>query len=267
MVYAYRYFYKEKFMSRFICNTLLLTNDDGFDAPGLKILEKVCQRLAKEVWVVAPACDRSGTSQSLSLHTPLRFRQKGVHRYVVEGTPADCVAMAVRHLMIDSPPGFILSGINRGANIGNETIFSGTVGAAMTGVLLGFRAIALSQYFNNRHNIHWDTAEHASEIVLKYLIQGRWDYGTCFNVNLPDVEPDSIKDIAITRQGEGNLNNIGVIVREDLRAIPYAWLNLERSENAEPSDSEGSAVRAGHISVTPLHFDRTHYRDRLIHSH
>lgn len=91
-------------MSRFICNTLLLTNDDGFDAPGLKILEKVCQRLAKEVWVVAPACDRSGTSQSLSLHTPLRFRQKGVHRYVVEGTPADCVAMAVRHLMIDSPP-------------------------------------------------------------------------------------------------------------------------------------------------------------------
>ncbi len=156
---------------------------------------------------------------------------------------------------------------NRGANIGNETIFSGTVGAAMTGVLLGFRAIALSQYFNNRHNIHWDTAEHASEIVLKYLIQGRWDYGTCFNVNLPDVEPDSIKDIAITRQGEGNLNNIGVIVREDLRAIPYAWLNLERSENAEPSDSEGSAVRAGHISVTPLHFDRTHYRDRLIHSH
>lgn len=78
MVYAYRYFYKEKFMSRFICNTLLLTNDDGFDAPGLKILEKVCQRLAKEVWVVAPACDRSGTSQSLSLHTPLRFRQKGV---------------------------------------------------------------------------------------------------------------------------------------------------------------------------------------------
>ncbi|MDN2609810.1 5'/3'-nucleotidase SurE [Klebsiella pneumoniae] len=166
-------------MSRFICNTLLLTNDDGFDAPGLKILEKVCQRLAKEVWVVAPACDRSGTSQSLSLHTPLRFRQKGVHRYVVEGTPADCVAMAVRHLMIDSPPDFILSGINRGANIGNETIFSGTVGAAMTGVLLGFRAIALSQYFNNRHNIHWDTAEHASEIVLKYLIQGRWDYGTC----------------------------------------------------------------------------------------
>lgn len=126
----------------------------------------------------------------------------------------------------DSPPDFILSGINRGANIGNETIFSGTVGAAMTGVLLGFRAIALSQYFNNRHNIHWDTAEHASEIVLKYLIQGRWDYGTCFNVNLPDVEPDSIKDIAITRQGEGNLNNIGVIVREDLRAIPYAWLNL-----------------------------------------
>lgn len=103
MVYACRYFYKEKFMSRFICNTLLLTNDDGFDAPGLKILEKVCQRLAKEVWVVAPACDRSGTSQSLSLHTPLRFRQKGVHRYVVEGTPADCVAMAVRHLMIDSP--------------------------------------------------------------------------------------------------------------------------------------------------------------------
>jgi len=157
-------------MSDFICNRLLLTNDDGIDAPGLRTLESVARRLAKEVWVVAPDKDKSGVSHSLSLHQPLRFRHAGDKRYVVEGTPADCVVMASRYFMTECQPDFILSGINRGANIGNETVFSGTIGAAMTGIMLGIRAVALSQFFTDRQNVRWDTAEYASELVLRKLL-------------------------------------------------------------------------------------------------
>lgn len=246
-------------MPGFICNRLLLTNDDGIDAPGLRALEKVARRLAKEVWVVAPDKDQSGTSQSLSLHRPIRFHQVGEKRFAVEGTPADCVVMATRCLMAEAKPDFILSGINRGANIGNETVFSGTVGAAMTGILLGLRSVALSQFFIDRQNVRWDTAEYTAEMALRKLLLSQWDAQICYNVNLPDTDPEKVKSMVNTRQGLGNLQNIGVTVREDPRAAPYAWLSLERTELAEASDCEGTAIRAGHITVTPLHFDRTHY--------
>jgi 5'-nucleotidase len=124
---------------------VLLTNDDGFDAPGLRTLTEVAEELAEEVWIVAPNYDQSGTSHSLSLHSPLRVSQKEERRYSVSGTPGDCVAMAVRHLMVSGRPDLILSGINRGANLGIETVFSGTVGAAMTGLLLGIPSMALTR--------------------------------------------------------------------------------------------------------------------------
>lgn len=246
-------------MTDFICDRLLLTNDDGIDAPGLRTLEEVARRLAKEVWVVAPARDQSGTSQSLSLHAPVRFHPAGEKRYAVEGTPADCVALAVRYFMAQSPPDFILSGINRGANLGNETVYSGTVGAAMTGGLLGFRSIALSQLFSDRQHVRWSTAEYTSEIALKKLMVLPWEARTCFNVNLPDTEPENVREMLITRQGQGNLQDIGIVVRQDPRTHPYAWLSLERQLCPEPPDCESPAVRAGHITVTPLHFDRTDY--------
>src|SRR6516225_7319931 len=124
---------------------VLLTNDDGFDAPGLQALTQVAEEVAEEVWVVAPNYDQSGTSHSLSLHSPLRVSQKAERRYSVSGTPGDCVVMAVRHLMVSGRPDLVLSGINRGANLGIETVLSGTVGAAMTGLLLGIPSMALSQ--------------------------------------------------------------------------------------------------------------------------
>ncbi|AVG79013.1 5'/3'-nucleotidase SurE [Pantoea ananatis] len=246
-------------MSEFICNRLLLTNDDGIDAPGLNTLIAVASTLAREVWVVAPSQDQSCTSQSLSLHNPVRFRQVGEKQYRVNGTPADCVVLAVRHLMSDAPPDFILSGINRGANLGNETVFSGTVGAAMTGLLLGFHSVALSQFFTDGGNVRWDTARLASEKVLRQLLTTPWQTQICFNVNIPDTDPDKILNIMRTSQGTGNLQSIGITVREDPRGVPYAWLNLERTVKCERADSENTAVRAGNISVTPLHYDRTQY--------
>ena len=128
-----------------LLSKVLLTNDDGFDAPGLRTLAEVAEELAEEVWIVAPNHDQSGTSHSLSLHTPLRVSHKDERRYSVSGTPGDCVVMAVRHLMMSGRPDLILSGINRGANLGIETVLSGTVGAAMTGLLLGIPSMALSQ--------------------------------------------------------------------------------------------------------------------------
>ncbi|CAP55927.1 5'/3'-nucleotidase SurE [Gluconacetobacter diazotrophicus] len=130
--------------TNFAAKRILLTNDDGIDVPGLQVLEQVAAMLSPEVWVVAPEHDQSGTSHALSLHDPLRISEKGVRRYAVLGTPGDCVVMGVWHLMAGQGPDLILSGVNRGANLGIETVFSGTVGAAMTGMLLGIPSIALS---------------------------------------------------------------------------------------------------------------------------
>ena len=121
-------------------NRVLITNDDGIDAPGLSVLEEVAAMLAQEVWVVAPEEDQSGVSHSISLHNPLRVRRHGDRRFAVTGTPADCVFVALRQVM-SAPPDLILSGINRGANLGVETVFSGTVGAAMAGLLLGLPSV------------------------------------------------------------------------------------------------------------------------------
>ncbi|EMB6326968.1 5'/3'-nucleotidase SurE [Salmonella enterica subsp. enterica serovar Derby] len=121
---------------------ILLVNDDGIDAPGIKLLERVAKQLADEVWVVAPATDKSGVANSVSLREPVRVEQRAERRYAVHGTPADCVTMAVRQLMKECPPQLILSGINNGSNIGFETVLSGTVGAAITGLLLGVPSVA-----------------------------------------------------------------------------------------------------------------------------
>src|SRR5215510_5823550 len=154
---------------------VLLTNDDGIDAPGLAVLEAVAATLAREVWVVAPEHDQSGTSHSISLHSPLRFSDRGERRFGVVGTPGDCVVMAVRHLMLEAPPTLVLAGINRGANLGVETVFSGTVGAAMAGLLLGVPSIALSQTFTDREAVKWDTARSLAPGVIRKLVAIGWN--------------------------------------------------------------------------------------------
>ena len=128
---------------------VLLTNDDGVEAPGLSVLEEIAAGLAREVWVVAPEHDQSGQSHAISLHHPIRVTERGARRFGVTGTPGDCAVMGVRYLLPE-PPALILSGVNRGANLGMETVFSGTVGGAMTGMMLGIPSIALSQAWTDR---------------------------------------------------------------------------------------------------------------------
>jgi len=236
---------------------VLLTNDDGIDAPGLAVLEAVAAELAHEVWVVAPEHDQSGTSHSISLHSPLRVSQQGERRFGVVGTPGDCVVMAVRHLMVNSPPTVVLSGINRGANLGVETMFSGTVGAAMTGLLLGLPAIALSQTFRDRDKVRWDTARALAPGVIRQLLAISHQAPTCLNVNFPDVAAEVAGPLTVTKQGVGLVEGIDVLAEVDPRGIPYHWLRFQRGPRENAHDSETAVVNSGRVSVTPLNFDRT----------
>src|SRR4051812_30553425 len=139
--------------SRPVLDRILLTNDDGIDAPGLVVLEAIAAELAREVWVVAPEHDQSGVSHAISLHHALRVSPRGPRRFGISGTPGDCAVMGICHLMTEGAPQLLLSGVNRGLNLGMETVFSGTVGGAMTGMMLGIPSVALSQAYKDRNNV------------------------------------------------------------------------------------------------------------------
>ncbi|RMT83392.1 5'/3'-nucleotidase SurE [Pseudomonas viridiflava] len=237
---------------------ILLTNDDGINAPGLKILERIACQLANEVWVVAPLLDQSGASHSLSLHTPLRLSSHGNRRFAVNGTPGDCVAMALGHLLNHDRPDLILSGVNRGTNLGVETVFSGTVGAAMTGLLFGIPSIALSQATTPNRAIPWDVALHHGPAVIAQLMNMQWPDDVCLNVNFPDHALNDVRPLKLTRQGKGRLDGVTVSSQHDPRGVEYHWLSLERGHLADQAGTESAELLAGHITATPLMFERTH---------
>ena len=236
---------------------VLLTNDDGIDAPGMAVLEAIAAQIAKEVWVVAPEHDQSGQSHAISLHHALRLSDRGGRRYGVTGTPGDCAAMGICHLMKDAPPTLVLSGVNRGLNLGLETVFSGTVGGAMTAMMLGVPAIALSQAFVDRNNVPWDTARTLGADVVRRLWAMGWGKDACLNVNFPPLPPDQAGDMTLARQGVGMIAGMNVDTRVDPRGMTYHWLNFRRGDREQGPESDYSALRAGKIVVTPLRYDRT----------
>ncbi len=166
---------------------IILTNEDGIDAPGMAVLEEIATQIAREVWVVAPEHDQSGQSHAISLHHAIRISERGVRRFGVTGTPGDCAAMGICHLMKEARPQLMLSGVNRGVNLGIETVFSGTVGGAMTAMMLGVPAIALSQAFTDRRNVPWDTARTLGARTIQQLVDTGWAKGACLNVNFPPI--------------------------------------------------------------------------------
>lgn len=236
---------------------ILLANDDGIDAPGIRILEQVAEHFADEVWVVAPATDKSGVSNSISLREPVRVEPRGARKFAVHGTPADCVAVAVRHLMKAFPPDVLLSGINSGSNIGFETVLSGTVGAAITGVLLGIPSIALSQDKRPEDQPEWQTAEEQCLPVLQALFDAGLPAECCLNVNFPNLPRGQVKGIKVTRQGIGKVKGVTVTPTAAPHGEEYFWLRVEHGVTDLPEFSEVSAVMAGYISVTPLTWERT----------
>jgi 5'-nucleotidase len=242
---------------RTVLDRVMLTNDDGIDAPGMRVLEEIAAQIANEVWVVAPEHDQSGQSHAISLHHALRISERGERRFGVTGTPGDCAAIGLCHLMKDTPPQLVLSGVNRGLNLGLETVFSGTVGGAMTAMMLGVPALALSQAFVKRDAVPWDTARTLGAETISRLLAVGWGKNAVLNINFPPVPAAEAGPVTLARQGEGAVAGMQVETRVDPRGMSYHWLNFKRGDIQQGPESDYSAMRAGKIVVTPLRYDRT----------
>jgi 5'/3'-nucleotidase SurE len=242
---------------------ILVSNDDGINAPGLKVAEKIARTVSSDVWVVAPETEQSGASHALTLHEPLRVRKISTRRYAVRGTPTDCVIMALNQILQGkSLPDLLISGVNRGTNIGEDITYSGTVAAAMEGMLLGIPSIAISQSYTSPHPVKWGTAEHHGPIVLGKLLKEGWPENVLINVNFPDVMAGAVKDIVATVQGQRDAANIIIDERIDSRMVPYYWIGFRRHRGVVDPKSDMAVVWGGGISVTPLHIDLTHRQTR-----
>jgi len=241
---------------------ILLTNDDGVHAPGLKVLEAIARTLSDDIWIVAPSEEQSGAGHSLTLTRPLRIRKHGERHYSVTGTPTDAVMMAVSHLMKDCPPDLVLSGVNRGANLAEDVTYSGTVSAAMEGAISGIRSIALSQVYSREgmgNDVPFACAEAWGEKVLRPLLTVPHDPRMLVNVNFPAIDPGAVKGVRVVRQGFHTPGRTKVVEGTDPRGFRYYWFGLGLSDST-PEGSDLEAIRAGYIAVTPLHFDLTHDR-------
>ncbi|MEP6835233.1 MAG: 5'/3'-nucleotidase SurE [Gemmatimonas sp.] len=240
---------------------ILISNDDGILAKGLRVLEAAASPLG-ELFVVAPDREQSATSHSLTLHHPLRPVQLEERRWQVDGTPTDCVMLACAALM-PAPPDFVFSGINHGPNMGEDVLYSGTVAAAMEGLVLGIPSIALSFAGNQlRADAVLETQVDAITKLLRHLISLKgFPPETLFNVNIPSVPSDDIKGVRLTRLGRRTFSD-SITRMKDPWGRDIIWVGGGSVQWSGADDSDFRAVADGFISVTPLHLDLTH-RDVL----
>ncbi|HEY7566516.1 MAG TPA: 5'/3'-nucleotidase SurE [Gemmatimonadaceae bacterium] len=239
---------------RFLC-----TNDDGILAHGLECLVRAAKQIG-DVTVVAPDREQSATSHSLTLHHPLRAIQRGENRYQVDGTPTDCVMLALEMLM-PVKPDFVLSGINHGQNMGEDVLYSGTVAAAMEGLALGIRSIAIS-YAGRDFFADSSRLEELVQVLVPLLthITGLSDLpaDTLLNINIPPVRPADINGVKLTRLGRRVYSN-SIRPMEDPWGRPIYWIGGGEVTWAGDDRSDFQAIRDGYVSVTPLHLDLTHH--------
>lgn len=240
---------------------ILLTNDDGVNAGGLKVLEQLARVFSDDLWVVAPAEEQSGAGHSLTLSRPIRLRKLDERRFCVTGTPTDSVMMAVGHLMRELKPDLVLSGVNRGANLADDITYSGTVSAAMEGALAGVRAIALSQVYAREgmgDTVPFDASIGWGERVLRPLIEADFAPRTLVNVNFPALPANDVKGIRVCAQGFHDYGRARIDQRTDPRGYDYFWFGLRPMVQTPAQDTDIEAVADGYISVTPLQLDLTH---------
>lgn len=241
---------------------ILISNDDGINAPGLKIIEKIARQFSDDVWVVAPEDEQSGAGHSLTLTRPLRIRKLEEKRWAVNGTPTDCVMMAVNQIMKDNLPTLILSGVNRGGNLAEDVTYSGTVSVAMEGTLAGIPSVAMSQCIRPEQRTKWETAERFAPDVLKSLLATGWEKDVLINVNFPAFVPEEIKGVHVTEQGRREMLGNNIEERVDPRGFRYYWFGLGREVGIPGHETDIKSVREKYISVTPLHLDLTHHETR-----
>lgn len=239
---------------------ILLTNDDGIAAEGLVALEAIARTLSEDVWVCAPELEQSGAGRGITLTNPLRVTRFDDRRFSVTGTPTDCVIIAVNDLM-DAPPDLILSGVNRGANLGEDVTYSGTVAGALQGMAMGIRSVALSQSLFRFHDdvvAPFETSVRYAPGILQRLCDAPWPAGVVMNVNFPDLTPDAVTGVEVTVQGFRDAAQVHAERRTDLRGRHYYWMGFRGGRQNPPEGTDLRAIIEGRISVTPLHIDLTH---------
>jgi 5'-nucleotidase len=240
---------------------ILLTNDDGVNARGLKVLEAVARVFSDDVWIVAPAEEQSGAGHSLTLTQPVRVRKLGEQRFCVTGTPTDAVMMGLAEIMKDARPDLVLSGVNRGANLGEDVTYSGTVSAAMESALAGIPSIALSQCYARQgmgDTVPFAAAEAWAERVLRPLVAMPFAPRTLVNVNFPALPPAEVRGVRVVRQGLRDYGRLQIVKRTDPRGYEYHWFALGPMIETPGHRTDLEAIADGYVSVTPLHLDMTH---------
>lgn len=234
---------------------ILISNDDGYQAAGLQCLARTLAHIA-EITVVAPERDRSGASNSLTLDHPLRARDAEHGVICVDGTPTDCVHLAITGLLAEEP-NMVVSGINEGANLGDDVLYSGTVAAAVEGRFLGFPAIAVSLVTREPPH-HYETAARVAQELVARLLKDPLPSDTILNVNVPDVAWEELRGYEATRLGHRHKAE-PVVKSQDPRGRPIYWVGPAGAEQDAGPGTDFHALRSGKVSITPLHVDLTQY--------
>ena len=249
---------------------ILITNDDGINAPGLEVMAEIAREVAGpegEVWTVAPAFEQSGVGHCISYTHPMMVSQMGARSFAAEGSPADCVLVALHDVMTDNRPDLVLSGVNRGNNSAENTLYSGTIGGAMEAALQGVPAIALSQYYGPDNAKEADPFEasrvHGAAVVRKILAAGlsaSGDYSLFYNVNFPPVPAASVKGTQAVRQGRRSGTNFGVEPHKSPSGRRFLWIKGGDQRAPVGRDTDAGVNLDGYISVTPMVADLTAYK-------
>ncbi|MFO8128097.1 5'/3'-nucleotidase SurE [Yoonia sp.] len=248
---------------------ILITNDDGINAPGLKVLTEIAQELAGpngEVWTVAPAFEQSGVGHCISYTHPTMIVEMGPRLFAAEGSPADCVIAGLYDVLKDNPPDLLLSGVNRGNNAAENTLYSGTIGACIEGALQGVRSIALSQFYGmdnkDLENPFEAAAAHGAATVRALLNETLWDqahYRVFYNVNFPPVPAAAVKGMAATTQGF----RLNTRFRAEAQMSPsgrkFMWVRGGPQHEPTAPGTDAAANLDGYISITPMRVDLTDY--------
>lgn len=231
---------------------ILLCNDDGVWAPGLKILERIARTLTPDVWVVAPEHEQSGKAMSLTFHKPLRIDKITPRKFSVQGSPADCVVMAINHILVDKKPDLVLSGINNGQNVGDIVYISGTVGAAQMASFHGIKSIAISVYSDFELPLDYNLPEQYLPQIIKKLNQFAIPERHIINVNFPNVGVADCPGIKVVQQGHMKIE-WNIIQRSDPVGRPYYWVRSNWiSKSPEIKNDVNSLYNGKYITITPL---------------